>query len=280
MKTAVITGASTGIGYATTARLLNADFHVFGSVRNEADANRLQRSFGRQFTPLIFDVTDEAGIKQAVGLVREALKGKTLDVLINNAGIAVSGPLQFVPLEKFKLQLDVNVIGLLAVTQAFLPLLGGIQERKENPGRIINISSVSGVFVTPFMGPYCASKFALEAMNDAMRRELELYGIKVVSVQPGPIKTEIWRKAKEDDTSYPDTIYQPFLEKRSKIIDKRSKNALPVEDVANLLYKITIHKSPKTRYLIAPNSLQIKFIRLLPDRWADQLIFKLFLSAK
>lgn len=278
MKRAVITGASTGIGYATTALLLNNNFHVFGSVRNEADANRLQRAFGRQFTPLIFDVTDESSIRQAAGLVRDALAGSTLDVLINNAGIAVSGPLQFVPLDQFRQQLDVNVTGLLTVTQAFLPLLGGIKEKVDQPGRIINISSVSGVFVTPFMGPYCASKFAVEAMSDALRRELALYGIKVVSVQPGPIKTEIWRKAKAENTSYPDSIYQPYLKDRDKIIDKRSKNALPVEDVAELLYKIILHNSPKTRYLIASNSFQIKFIKWLPDKWADNIVFKVLLG--
>lgn len=280
MKSAVITGVSSGIGYETCALLLNKNYKVFGSVRTEADANRLQRAFGRDFTPLIFDVRDESAINQAVGLVRDALKGNTLSVLINNAGVAVSGPLQLVDLEQIRVQLDINVIGLISVTQKFLPLLGGVREKVIDPGMIINISSVSGIVVTPFMGPYAASKFAVEAISDALRRELSLYGIQVVNVQPGPIKTEIWRKAKEDDTSFPSTIYDPYLKNRDKIIDKRSDSALPVQNVAGLLLEIIRSNSPDTRYLIAPKNWQIKLVKMLPDKWADKLLLKMMRPAE
>lgn len=280
MKSAVITGASSGIGYETCALLLNKNYKVFGSVRSESDANRLQRAFGRDFTPLVFDVRDESAVTQAVGLVKDALEGNTLSVLINNAGVAVSGPLQLVDLDQLRMQLDINVIGLISVTQKFLPLLGGVQEKVSDPGMIINISSVSGILVTPFMGPYAASKFAVEAISDALRRELSLYGIKVVNVQPGPIKTEIWRKAKEEDTSFPSTIYDPYLKNRDKIIDKRSNSALPVQNVAGLLYDIIQSNSPETRYLIAPKNWQIKLVKMLPDKWADKLLLKMMSPAE
>jgi len=275
MKSAVITGASTGIGLATSTLMIEKGYLVFGSVRSESDANKLQRALGKNFVPLIFDVRDDSGIRQAVGIVRDVLKGNTLSVLINNAGVAVSGPMQFVPMDQMKEQLDINVLGLLSVTQQFLPLLGGVEEKVPNPGRIINISSVSGRLVTPFMGPYCASKFAVEAMSDALRRELSLYGIKVIVVQPGPIKTEIWRKAKEDNTSYPNTIFDPYLKNKEQIIDKRSSGALPVEQVAELLLKATEHPSPNSRYLITARSWIIKLVAKLPDRVADSLLLKM-----
>jgi len=275
MKSAVITGASSGIGLAASSLLLKKGYKVFGSVRSESDANRLQRTLGKDFTPLIFDVRDHSGIKQGVGIVRDALQGNTLSLLINNAGIAVSGPVQFVPMDQLKDQLDINVLGLIDVTQQFLPLLGGVKEKVENPGRIINISSVSGIVVTPFMGPYCASKFAVEGLSDAMRRELSLYGIKVIVIQPGPIRTEIWRKAKEEDTAYPSSIFDPYLSERDRIIDKRSSGALPVEQVAELILKCAEHSNPDTRYLIAAKPWMIKLVKRLPDKIADYLLLKM-----
>jgi NAD(P)-dependent dehydrogenase (short-subunit alcohol dehydrogenase family) len=275
MQSIVITGASTGIGLASVQLFIERGWRVFGSVRSETDANRLQRALGANFVPLIFDVTDSQGIRQAAGIVRDHLNGSLLDGLVNNAGIAVSGPMQLVPMDQMRLQLEVNVLGLLEVTQAFLPLLGATMDQKNKVGRIINISSVSGLFVTPFMGPYCASKFAVEAMTDAMRRELVLYGIKVVAIEPGPIQTEIWRKAKEDTTTYPESIYQPFLLNRDKIVDKRSASALPVEKVSHLIWKSMTHPQPAPRYLIAPKQWQIQLVRWLPTQLADKLLLKM-----
>lgn len=271
MKSVVITGASTGIGYAAAARLTAAGYTVFGSVRNEADANRLQRQLGAGFIPLIFDVTDDAGVKQAAALVRDRLQGQTLTALVNNAGIAVSGPVQCVPLERFRDQMEVNVLGLIRCTQEFLPLLGGTLPLSGTPGRVINISSVSGFLTTPFMGPYCMSKYAVESLSDALRRELVLYGIKVVVIQPGPIRTEIWQKALEDKTEFPGTIYDPYTRNREEIVTKRSAGALPVGRVAQLIQKAIEHSRPRPRYLIAPSRGLIILVRMLPARLADRL---------
>ncbi len=278
MKSVVITGVSTGIGFAAAEELLNKGYKVFGSVRSESDANKLQRLWGAAFVPLIFDVCDDAAVRQSAGLLKDALQGETLTALINNAGIAHSGPIQFFSLESMKEQLEINVIGLLRTTQVFLPLLGGTKETVSNPGKVINISSVSGIITTPFMGPYCASKFAVESLSDAMRREFSVYGIKVVVVQPGPIKTEIWRKAKEQVDEYPDNIFSPLLANRTKIVDKRSKNALPVEQVAVLLREIIENKKPRDRYLITSNKSMIQIARRLPTWLQDRLLIKMLLK--
>lgn len=275
MKSIVITGVSTGIGFATAEYFVNRNYRVFGSVRTTSDAHRLSETLGTHFHPLVFDVTDIPGIQQAADIVSDQIKGNTLTALINNAGIAVSGPLQYVPLDQLELQMRVNVTGLVAVTQAFLPMLGGIKEKIKQPGRVVNLSSVSGIVTSPFMGPYCASKHAVEALSDAMRREFSLYGIKVITIQPGPIQTEIWRKAKEDNTPYPESIYDGYLAGRDKIINKRSDNALPVEKVAQLIWKSVHLPNPKTRYLITAKSLPIRLASMLPDKWVDKLMMKM-----
>ena len=189
MKSVVVTGVSTGIGHAAAKVLAQKGFHVFGSVRKEADAERLKKELGDRFTPLIFDVTDEAAIRRAAEEVRAALKGETLAGLVNNAGIAVSGPLIEVDPDDFRKQMDVNVTGPFLVTQAFAPLLGTDKSLKGEPGRIVNISSVGGIRAMPFIGPYAASKFAIEGFSEALRRELMLFGIRVVVIGPGPVKT-------------------------------------------------------------------------------------------
>ena len=189
MKAIVITGVSTGIGYAATAVFIQRGYHVFGSVRKAADAKRLQAEMGAQFTPLLFDVTDKVGVQTAVSQVRAALGEKNLTALINNAGIVTPGPLMHMPSDSFRQQFQVNLFGLFDVTQAFLPLLGARKHNAGLPGRIINISSVSGKIAYPFMGAYAASKHALEAYSDSLRRELMLYGIDVILIQPGTTRT-------------------------------------------------------------------------------------------
>jgi len=270
----VITGVSSGIGFDTTRFLIEKGYRVFGSVRSETDANRLQRQFGAAYFPIIINIKQESSIKQAAAVVRDQLEGKILDVLINNAGIAVSGPLENLHPERLREQFEVNNVGLLIMTQAFLPLLGADGSKIGPKGRIINISSVSGKITTPFMGPYSASKFALEAMSDAMRRELALHGIKVIIVQPGPIKTEIWNKAKTEEREQVAPVYQPFLKHSDKIIEKRSKGALPVEQVSKLLYNCIRSRNPADRYLITKNAWMIKLILMLPVSLVDYLIMK------
>jgi NAD(P)-dependent dehydrogenase (short-subunit alcohol dehydrogenase family) len=270
-KVVVITGVSSGIGLATARKMINQDCIVFGTVRSESDGNRLQRNLGPGFRPLILDVTDPPAITRAVLLVAEWLEGDVLAMLVNNAGIAVSGPMEYITPEEMRYQMEVNVIGCMRITQAFLPLLKS-RDTGQVPGKIIHISSVSGIFTTPFMGPYCASKHALEAMNDAWRRELSLYGIAVVSILPGPVKTEIWRKATEDQRAFPSGVYDPYLERRKEIIARRSKGAIEPEIIANLIWDIMAGNKTKARYIISKNKWLFTFLKLLPFRMGDKMI--------
>jgi NAD(P)-dependent dehydrogenase (short-subunit alcohol dehydrogenase family) len=194
MRTVVITGASTGIGHATAKLLLDKGFKVFGSVRKQADAERLRGEFGASFAPLLFDVTDEAAVLAASREVRAALNGETLAGLVNNAGIAVPGPVLELSADEFRRQMDVNVIGPIIATQAFGPLLGADAALKGPKGRIVMISSVAGKNGNPLTPAYAASKHAIEGLSESLRRELMLFGIDVIIIAPGPVKTPIWSK--------------------------------------------------------------------------------------
>src|ERR1700751_3832291 len=169
MRQVVITGVSTGIGYATVKVLLEHGCRVFGSVRKRADADRLQLEYGERFVPLLFDVIDEAAVQHAAETVRRHLGTAILDGLVNNAGIEITGPLAYLPADQFRYQLEVNLVGPLIVTKAFLPCLGADPTRQGKPGRIINISSPSGRIAGPFTGAYTASKFGLEGLSDTLR---------------------------------------------------------------------------------------------------------------
>jgi len=197
MRSVVITGASTGIGWATAKLLLDRGFRVFGSVRQRADADRLTSEFGANFTPLLFDVTDEAAVLSAAREVRAALGGETLAGLVNNAGIAVAGPLLELPIEQFRRQMDINVIGPILAVQAFGPLLGSDPELKGRKGRIVMISSVAGKSGNPLSSAYSASKHAIEGLSESLRRELMLFGIDVIIIAPGAVRTPIWAKSSE-----------------------------------------------------------------------------------
>ena len=275
MQYILITGASTGIGYTTTQHLLDKGFFVFGSVRNQKDAQRLEQDFGINFKALIFDVTDGKAIKVAVPIVKKIVGNNGLAALVNNAGIVVSGPMQHVPIEKLDHQLNVNVLGVMRVTQAFLALLGAEKGSSIPPGRIIQMSSVSGKITAPFLGPYAASKYALEAISDALRRELFIFDIKVIILEPGPIKTPIWKKAiSTDQGDYLDTAYGPILQKQNKSIQKTEANAIPAEEVAKIVYKSIVSKNPKTRYIIAKKAWTYKIFDKLPDKMIDNSITK------
>src|SRR5215510_4870930 len=195
MKSVVITGVSTGIGWGTTKVLIQKGFRVFGSVRKTQDAERLSKEFGANFIPLIFDVTDEAAVQAGARQVQEQLNGETLFGLVNNAGIAVPAPLIHQSTDDFRHQLEVNLVSVLIVTKAFVPLLGSDRSLTGNPGRIINMSSVGGKRGGPFLGAYVTSKHGLEGFSETLRRELMLYGIDVIIIGPGAIATPIWDKA-------------------------------------------------------------------------------------
>ncbi|NCF66834.1 MAG: SDR family NAD(P)-dependent oxidoreductase [Chloroflexi bacterium] len=272
MKHIVITGVSTGIGFATAAELLRRGYHVLGSVRKAGDAQRLQLEFGEAFTPLLFDVTDGQAIGTAVEQVQEIVGERGLYALINNAGIVIPGPLSVTPLEDFQAQFEVNVFGLLDVTQRFLPLLGARKNVPTPPGRVINISSVSGKIAYPFMGAYAASKHALEALSDSLRRELMLYGVDVIVIEPGTTRTPIKDKYKEQIQRYAQTDYGTLFANLEAQLAERERTGLPVEQVVEAICKALENKHPKTRYAVPRKRLTGWLIpRWLPDRWLDRL---------
>jgi NAD(P)-dependent dehydrogenase (short-subunit alcohol dehydrogenase family) len=276
MKNVVITGASTGIGYATTASLINRGYRVFGSVRKEADAARLLNEFGKKFEPLFFDVTDHAKIMQEADRLTQKIGSEGLVGLVNNAGIAVAGPIMHLSLEELRHQMDVNVIGLVATTQAFLPLLGAQKNYSNTPGRILNVSSVAGKFATPFMGAYCGSKHAVEGISDSLRIELQMYGIPVIVIGPGVVKTPIWQKAEEIDLSHLQTTdYAASANRLVKFLDEMSKDGFDQTEFGETMADIFETKNPKVRYALVPKKLQNWTLpRVLPTKLINKVIGK------
>jgi NAD(P)-dependent dehydrogenase (short-subunit alcohol dehydrogenase family) len=275
MKSVVITGASTGIGWATAKLLLARGFRVFGSVRKQADAERLRGEFGANFTPLLFDVTDETAARAAASEVRTALGGEALAGLVNNAGIAVAGPLLELPLSEFRRQMEVNVIGPVIACQAFGPLLGADPSLKGPRGRIVMISSVSGKTGNPLVSAYSTSKHAIEGLSESLRRELMLFGIDVVVVAPGPVKTPIWSKAEEVDLSaYRDSPYFAALQRIRKYMLQLGERGLPPERIAEGVFEALTSPRPKVRTTITPNPLEQLVISILPKRMLDRIIAK------
>jgi NAD(P)-dependent dehydrogenase (short-subunit alcohol dehydrogenase family) len=275
MRSVVITGASTGIGWACAKLLLDRGFRVFGSVRKQADADRLKREFGANFTPLIFDVTDEAAVLAAAREVRAALNGETLAGLVNNAGIAVSGPVMELAADEFRRQMEVNFIGPVIATQAFGPLLGADPSLKGPKGRIVMMSSVAGKNGSPMTSPYAASKHALEGLSESLRRELMLFGIDVIIVAPGAVKTPIWDKAEEVDISpYKNSPYLPMLEKIRAFMLNLGATGLPPEAIAEKVFGALTLPKPKVRYVVAPDPVRQFVAGILPKRTLDRIVAK------
>jgi NAD(P)-dependent dehydrogenase (short-subunit alcohol dehydrogenase family) len=275
MRSVVITGASTGIGWATTKLLLDRGFRVFGSVRRQADAERLRSEFGPNFIPLLFDVTDEAAVLAAAREVRAALDGETLAGLVNNAGIAVTGPVLGLAADGFRRQLDVNVIGPVIATQAFAPLLGAETPLKGAKGRIVMVSSLAGKNGNPLTSAYSASKHALEGFSESLRREMMLFGIDVIIVAPGAVKTPIWSKAEEVDLSaYRNSPFFPAMERIRKFMLELGNNGLPPERIAEVIMGALTSASPRARYQIAPDPMRQFIVNVLPKRMVDRIIAK------
>jgi NAD(P)-dependent dehydrogenase (short-subunit alcohol dehydrogenase family) len=273
MKSVVVTGSSTGIGWGIAKVLISKGFRVFGSVRKVADGERLAKEFGPNFVPLLFDVTDEAAVARGAEQVAAALGGETLAGLVNNAGIAVAGPLLYLKLDEFRQQIDVNLTGQLVVTQAFAPLLGADRSRKGEPGRIVMISSVGGKNANPFMGPYNASKFGLEGLSEALRRELMIFGIDVIIVAPGAVATPIWDKADSVDASlYANTPYVKPLNAVKNYMLALGRKGFPPEKLGEAVHKALTTVKPKTRYTVTPQPFQNFLMLALPKRMVDGMI--------
>ena len=278
MKYALVTGVSTGIGYESLKALISKGYYVYGSVRKQTDADRLKEEFPKGFTPLIFDVTDQEGVDHAVNQVTAEIGDRGLSCLVNNSGIAIGGPLQHQPIEDFESQFQVNVIGLMRVTQAFMPLLGARKSHSIEPGRIINISSVAGKFAQPFVGAYVSTKHAVEGLSHSLRRELLIYGIKVIIVGPGAVKTPIWDKGINMEP-YSDTAYGSILKRFAKVAKKGGEAGLDASFLGLKIAEIAEKSNPKLRYAFVPNSLTNWTIpRLLPDRWVDRFVKKQLMS--
>ena len=275
-RSVVVTGASTGIGWSCAKVLLGAGFRVFGSVRRPVDADRLSEEFGERFTPLMMDVTDRPAVERAALQVGAALGGSKLAGLVNNAGVAVGGPLLHVPLDEFRRQLEVNLLGPVSVVQAFAPLLGADRTREGKPGRIVQISSVAGKLGTPFLGPYTASKFALEGMSECLRRELMLYGIDVIVVAPGAVVTPIVEKGNAENMSlYDRTDYGPALRGFREFFTEVMKKGLPADRIGEVVYTALTTARPRVRYAVVPDKFRNWTLpRLLPVRTLDRLIGK------
>ena len=274
-RTIVVTGASTGIGYAIAERFAKAGWTVFGSVRKPEDGERLRGELG--VTPLQFDVTDRAAIAAAAAEVSAVLNGRTLDGLVNNAGLSLVGPLLDMAIDTFRLQMEVNLTGPVQVQQLFAPLLGADRSRGGQPGRIAQISSVSGSMGFPFLGAYCASKFALEGMSESLRRELLQFGIEVSIVAPGAIVTPIWEKGGLSDISqYADTQFGPAMKKFEQEMSKAGQRGLPASRVADAVWHAMTAKKPKLRYEVIPRKFrEYTLLKLLPKRTADRAIAKM-----
>ncbi|MDE2148467.1 MAG: SDR family oxidoreductase [Gammaproteobacteria bacterium] len=273
-KTVVITGVSSGIGRACAETLAAAGWRVFGSVRTAAHAVELREQLGERFTPLGFDVTDPVAVSAAAAAVAGRLGGRRLNGLVNNAGIAVAGPVSHLPIDEFRRQLEVNVVGPMQVAQAFLPLLGTDPDRSGPPGRIVMISSVAGKLGAPFLAPYVASKHALEGLAESLRRELLFYGIDVVVVAPGHVATPIWDKAERVDvTPYQNLPITPILERFRNAFIAEGRRGLPPERIAAAVKTALTASRPKARYALVPGKFANWTLpRLLPPRAVDRLL--------
>jgi len=271
----VVTGTSSGIGRACALHLDRLGFRVFAGVRREKDGDSLRDGSAGRIVPLFMDVTDEASVVDAAGRAADALGEAGLSGLVNNAGIVVSGPLEFLPITEIRKQFEVNVIGQLAVTRAFLPLL------RKARGRIVNMGSIAGRMALPFLGPYSASKYALEAMTDSLRLELMPWGIMVSIIEPGSVKTPIWEKSREAGgkmaRNYPPQafeLYGPALAAYGIAAKKAGEAGVPPEAVVRAVEHALTARKPKTRYLVGRVHLRAFLKLILPDRMFDRLVVR------
>jgi NAD(P)-dependent dehydrogenase (short-subunit alcohol dehydrogenase family) len=269
-KAVVVTGASSGIGRAVAIYLSSRGLRVFATARHPTSADPIES--------IQLDVTDETSIRDAAAAVETALGDEALHGLVNNAGIVVGGPLEFLGIDEIRRQFEVNLFGQIAVTQSFLPLL------RRAKGRIVNMSSISGLVAPPLLGPYTMSKFAFEAYSDALRRELEPWEIEVAVIEPGAIRTPIWEKSIEDSRGRVDRmpalvheLYGKKIEKTRERARQMSETAVPAERVAEAVYQALTARRPRTRYLVGTDArITAKLAWLLPDRLLDRLMRRRF----
>jgi NAD(P)-dependent dehydrogenase (short-subunit alcohol dehydrogenase family) len=275
MPTVLITGSSTGIGEECALRLNRMGWHVFAGVRRDEDGAALRARARNKslLTPILLDVTDSASISSARQSLENAVGDTGLHGLVNNAGIAVAAPLEFVSISELRKQLEVNVVGPVAITQAVIPLL------RMARGRIVNIGSVSGRIAAPLVGPYSASKFALDALTDTLRMELRPWHIHVAYVQPSSILTPIWSKALADAnrvsqqmSAHAEILYGPIMAYMRNMAIRSQSDSLPAHTVGRAVAHALFSPKPKTRYLVGTTAFAVELLRILPDRLRNRLI--------
>jgi NAD(P)-dependent dehydrogenase (short-subunit alcohol dehydrogenase family) len=275
-KDVVVTGVSTGIGWGTTKVLIAKGFRVFGSVRKQADADRLQKEFGKGFVPLIMDITDADAVDQAAQKVGSMIGDRNLMGLVNNAGIVVSGPLLYLRPSEYRRQLDVNMIAPLVVTQAFAPLLGTDKKRQGPPGRIVNITSSGAKVPIPLLGAYSASKYGLEGMSDVLRLELMLFGIDLVMIEPGFVNTAMYDKGENEDLSeFRPTEYWNAMQNFQKYVITEGRKGFSPERLGEAVHLALSTAKPKARYAVIKQRFKNWTLpRLLPARMLDAVVAK------
>lgn len=276
MKYIFVTGSSSGIGKAITEKLLKNGYYVIGTVRQNSDASELHDKFPDRYSHVILDLTNKQHIERLSEKVQYITQNNKLSALVNNSGIAIGGPLMLQKIDEIRHQFEINLFGLISVTQKLLPLLGAKLPRVENPGRIINIGSTNGKITYPFIGAYCATKHALEAISDALRYELSVYGIKVVLIEPGSVNTPIWDKAEKTDLSpYRNSAYIKALENFRDQIIKIGKGGIDPGIVANTVLKSIETENPKIRYVVSGNYIAEWFLpRILPEKIFEYVVKK------
>lgn len=281
-RSLLITGASTGIGAACALAFDREGWTVFAGVRSAEDGHRLAAAASNRLHWLLLDVTDAAQVASARDVVGHALEGRGLDALVNNAGVAVAAPVEFVPLDAFRRQFEVNVFGLVAVTQSLLPLL------RKARGRIVNIGSIAGRVTTPLMSPYCASKHAVEAVTDALRLELRPWGIEVSVIEPGVVATPIWEKGTAEmqerlATMPPEAIqlYDPLIRAMTSVVRHAPRRAVPPEAVVDAVRHALESPRPRARYVVGRDAKIRLFLQtMLPRRWMDGLVHRFLRNAE
>jgi NAD(P)-dependent dehydrogenase (short-subunit alcohol dehydrogenase family) len=267
----LITGASSGIGFATATLLARHGTIVFAGIRRQIDGEMLLREGAGNIKPMLIDVADPNSLLRARAKI-ESLREYRLDALVNNAGIALAGPLELLPLADLRKQFEVNFFGALAAIQTFLPLL------RDSGGRIVNVSSISGKLATPFVGAYSASKFALEAASDALRLELRPFGVSVSVVEPGSVRTPIWRRSTEaslkilDEASIGRSDYDTAIRQMMRLAQQQELRGLPPDRVARVIERALTARRPSARYLVGLDAYLRLLVARLPETIRDALI--------
>lgn len=272
----LVTGVSSGIGLAIAERLLKAGYCVIGSVRRLTDAESLSGAWPDTFVPVVMDVADARSVAHAALEVKTFLRGQSLKALVNNAGVSFNGPLMYQPLDEVRQVFEVNVFGLLKVTQTFLPLLGVGEPAQAGPiGRVVNIGSVSGAITVPFLGAYSASKHAVEALSQAFRRELAPWGVEVVSIEPGFIQSSMHQKASDrlHTNAYAGTPYASLWARFGLFMQANEATAKSPDLVTQAVLRAIEGQKPRTRQ---PLDMLWYLGRVLPDRWFDKVLLKAF----